>query len=184
MVSRHANVIIVRLRSWIITEVHRWIPESPNLTASSTEQNNAKKYTKTQNISCRRILGGVFSTPRNDLLFTCVIIFVPLLSLKECPLHGEEKRNWLSYNTIPTRSNYDKTIAPYKHCISKHDKRTWDVVLRSSKIRPHQVSYVDVSLLIRVKTVWGEYICFPTIGAKYNGPLAALNRYIAGVAYD
>ena len=49
---------------------------------------------------------------------------------------------------------------------------------------PHQVSYVDVAQRIRLEILGADDIFFPTIGAKYNGPLKALNGYIADVTYD
>eukprot|EP00986_Skeletonema_menzelii_P012068 scaffold6460_cov141-Skeletonema_menzelii.AAC.1 len=54
----------------------------------------------------------------------------------------------------------------------------------ASQMGPHQVSYVDVAQRMRLEIVCAEAISFPTIGAKYNGPLKALNGYIAGVTYD
>ena len=56
--------------------------------------------------------------------------------------------------------------------------------LRPSQIKPHQVSYVDVSRLIRLNVHSAEDYAFPTIGTDYNGPLEASNRYITGVTYD
>eukprot|EP00956_Cyclotella_meneghiniana_P022313 scaffold42039_cov43-Cyclotella_meneghiniana.AAC.1 len=55
---------------------------------------------------------------------------------------------------------------------------------RPSQIRPHQDSYVDVAQQIRTEFVGAEGISFPTIGGEYNGSLASLKRYIAGVTYD
>ena len=49
---------------------------------------------------------------------------------------------------------------------------------------PHQVSYVDVAQLLQRTLVGAEDVSFPTIRAEYNGPLEALNCYIAGVTYD
>ena len=53
-----------------------------------------------------------------------------------------------------------------------------------SQMGPHRVSYVNVAQLISRTILSVEDMSFPTIGTDYNGPLAAFNRFIAGVAYD
>ncbi len=65
-----------------------------------------------------------------------------------------------------------------------HTIRTVDLELWASQMGPHQVSYVDVEQLIHKRFRSAQDMSFPTIGTDYNGPSAAFNRFIAGVAYD